>query len=229
MVFLFTALLLGLRGLTTPAEPASAFKAEMVPAKAVRPAAFIPNGWMLEKQLSGDLNGDGRPDPVLMLAERPSPTAPEAKRDRALLVLLSEPSGQFRRVAASGTVLYCTGCFESERGTGGTPELSLSKGQLSIRHISGAKQTLDVTQRFEYDKATDRMRLVAESLLLSSRQKLDTTAKRTDYLTGQQQTERITLDPSDPSGTKQLVTRKDAKVPTTPRFLEDVHVSNLNI
>ncbi|RTQ46266.1 hypothetical protein EJV47_22315 [Hymenobacter gummosus] len=225
MIFLFTALLAALHGPSTPADVTSTFRADMVPAKGVRTAAFIPTGWMLEKQISGDLNGDSRPDPVLMLAERPSPTAPEAKRERALVVLLSEPSGQFRRVAASGTALYCTGCFDSDRGTSGTPELSIVKGVLSVRHISGVQQTVDLTQRYQFDKATDRVRLVAENLLLSSRLKLDTTAKRTDYLTGQQTTERITSDPADASGTKQLVTRKDAKVPTTPRYLEEVNVS----
>jgi hypothetical protein len=225
MIFLFTALLAAFNGPATPPETTSTFRPDMVPAKAVRTAAFIPTGWMLEKQISGDLNGDGRPDPVLMLAERPSPTAPEAKRERALVVLLSEPSGQFRRVAASGTALYCTGCFESDPGAGGTPTLSIEKGVLSVRHLSGVQQTVDLTQRYQYDKAADRVRLVAESLMLSNRQKLDATAKRTDFLTGQQQTERITRDPADASGTKQLVTRKDAKVPTTPRYLEDINVS----
>ncbi|OON68828.1 hypothetical protein B0919_11655 [Hymenobacter sp. CRA2] len=212
--------------LSTP-EPGPVFKADMLPAKAVRPAAFIPNGWMLEKQLNSDLNGDNRPDPVLMLVERPSPTAPEARRERALVVLLAEANGQFRRVAASGAALYCTGCFASDRTAAGMPELSITKGVLAVRHVSGVDQTLDLTQRYRFESETGRVRLIGESLMLSSRLKLDTTYKRTDYLTGQQQTEHITADPADKSGAKQLVTRKDGKVPTAPRYLEDVKVGDL--
>lgn len=222
MNFLLPALLIGL---AAPAEPGPVFKAELLPAKAPRPTAFIPTGWMLEKQLSGDLNGDSRPDPVLMLVERPSATAPEARRERALVVLLAEPTGQFRRVAASGTALYCTGCFQSDRGTGGAPELSISKGVLSVRHISGAQQTTDLTQRYRYEAKADRVQLVGESQLLSSRLKLDTTVRRLDYLTGQEQIEHITADPADPSGARQVVTRKEGKVPTKPRYLEDVNVN----
>jgi hypothetical protein len=227
MTFLFTSLLAGLASLTTPPETVTGFKADMVPAKAVRPAAFIPAGWLLEKQVTGDLNGDNRPDPVLMLVERPSPSAPELRRQRALVVLIAEPSGQFRRVAASGTALYCTGCFESDRGNGGAPELSISKGVLSVRHVSGAQQTLDLTQRYRYEPGADRVRLISDNVLQSSRLKLDTTVKRTDYLTGQQQVEHITADPADASGAKQLFSRKDGKVPTAPRYLEDIKVGDL--
>ncbi|GAB2953472.1 hypothetical protein GCM10027048_18310 [Hymenobacter coalescens] len=227
MNILFTSLLAGFAAFATPAEPGPVFKAELLPAKAARPVAFIPTGWLLEKQVSGDLNGDNRPDPVLMLVERPSPTAPEARRERALVVLLAGTDGQFRRVAASGTALYCTGCFESDRGAGGTPELSIVKGVLSVRHVSGVQQTLDLTQRYRYEPTTGRVQLVGENTILSSRLKLDTTFKRTDYLTGQQQIEHITADPSDKSGAKQTVNRKEAKVPTTPRYLEDVNVSDL--
>lgn len=224
MTFLFTSLMSGLLGLTTPAaEPVPVFKPDMVPAAAPRTAAFIPAGWMLEKQVSGDLNADNRPDAVLMLVERPSATAPEARRERALVVLLNESTGQLRRVAASGTALYCTGCFASDRTV--TPDISISKGTLAVRHISGATQTLDLSQRYRFEDG--RVRLVGETVTQSSRLKLDTTYKRTDYLTGQQTTEHITADPADASGAKQLVARKDAKVPTTPRFLEDVKAGDL--
>ncbi|GAB3838989.1 hypothetical protein [Hymenobacter jeollabukensis] len=226
MTFLFTSLLIGLAGLSTPTpEPGPVFKPEMVPTTAVRTAAFVPTGWLLEKQISGDLNGDNRPDPVLMLVERPSASAPEARRERALVVLINEPSGQLRRVAASGTALYCTGCFNSDRTA--APDLAITKGTLAVRHLSGVAQTLDVTQRYRFEAG--RVRLVGESVMQSSRLKLDTTYKRTDYLTGQQQTEHIVADPADPNGAKQLVTRKEAKVPTAPRFLEDVNVASLNL
>lgn len=225
MSLLLTTLLASLPLAVNPAEPAPVFKADMVPAAAPRSAAFIPVGWMLEKQVAGDLNGDNRPDAVLMLVERPSPSAPEARRERALVVLLNEPTGQLRRVAASGTALYCTGCFASDRTA--TPDISIVKGTLTVRHLSGATQTLDLSQRYRFENG--RVRLVGESVTQSSRLKLDTTSRRTDYLTGQQQIEHITSDPADASGTKQLVTRKDAKVPTTPRFLEDVQAGELSL
>ncbi|KAA9332464.1 hypothetical protein F0P96_13415 [Hymenobacter busanensis] len=202
------------------------FKPELLPAKAARPMAFVPAGWMLERQAAGDLNADKRPDQVLLLVERPS-AAPDAKRERAVVVLLAEPTGQFRRVGAAGAVLPCVGCDETAAGTDGVPELAISKGQVSLRHIAGNAQTTDRTLRFRYESTADRVRLVGEDHIRSSRQVLDTTVRHTDFLTGQQQTERIYADPKAQGSTRQLTSRSTATVPTAPRYLEDLNLNTL--
>jgi hypothetical protein len=225
MTILFSALWVGLTTFGLPLDTKPAFNAALLPAKAARTAAFIPTGWLLERQISGDLDGDQRPDPVLMLIERPSPTAPEAQRERALVVLLADNTGQLRRVAASGTVLYCTGCHGSASDASGTPQLTIKNGTLAIRHVAGTTETLELTQRFRYEPAAGRMRLIGEDQTRNERGTVKTTLKRTDYLTGQQQTERIYPDPNDKSGTRQLTSRTETKVPTTPRYLEDVRAS----
>ncbi|WP_400191800.1 hypothetical protein [Hymenobacter sp. B81] len=225
MNFLSTAALCsGL--LLAPSEPV--FKADLLPQKGSRAVAFVPAGWMLERQAAGDLNADKRPDQVLLLVERPS-GAPDAHRERALVVLLAEPTGQFRRVGAAGGVLPCLGCAETSAGADGIPEISIAKGGLSVRHIAGNDQTMDLTLRFRYEPTAGRVRLVGEDHIKSSRVKLDTRVRHTDFLTGQQQTDHIYADPNDKAGTRQLTSRSTAKVPTTPVYLEDVSAQNLNL
>ncbi|MDG2537253.1 hypothetical protein P5Y53_06230 [Dyella jiangningensis] len=41
-----------------------------LPAQAVNAEGFVPNGWRLESQAADDLNGDGRPDLVLVLRQQ---------------------------------------------------------------------------------------------------------------------------------------------------------------
>ncbi|UYZ60982.1 hypothetical protein [Hymenobacter latericus] len=210
---------------TKPAQAAIAFDAASLPTKAARTAAFVPTGWLLERQISGDLNGDKRADPVLVLVERPSPTAPEARRERAVVVLLADAAGQLQRVAASGQLLYGIGGPDLLISSDKMPDVKVEKGALVVRHISGTEQNLELTHRFSYDTGTNKMRLVGEEQIRSNRQTLDTTIKSTDYLTGKQRSERVYRDPADPAGQRQLTSRKDVTLPkTAKRYLEDVDV-----
>lgn len=228
MHFPLTLLLTGwLAGSSVTTETDQVFKADMLPAKAARPMAFVPAGWLLERQVAGDLNADKRPDQVLLLVERPS-DAPDAKRERAVVVLLAEPAG-FRRVGAAGAVVPCVGCAETSVGADGVPEMAISKGQLSIRHIAGNAQTVDMALFFRYEPTASRVRLVAQHHVKSNRKGIDTTVRHSDFLTGQQVTERIYADPNDKGGTRQLTSRKEAKVPTTPRFLEDLKLGEISL
>ncbi|KUG09705.1 hypothetical protein [Solirubrum puertoriconensis] len=222
--FLIAAALLGPLQVTL-AQAATPFDPAALPAKAARTAAFVPTGWLLERQISGDLNGDKRADPVLVLVERPSPTAPEARRERAVVVLLADATGQMQRVAASGKVLYGIGGPDLLVSSDKIPEIKIDKGVLTVRHISGTEQNLEFTHRFSYEPSTSKMRLVGEEQIKSNRQTLDTTIKTTDYVTGKQRSERVFRDPADPAGQRQLTSRKDVTVPTaTKRYLEDVDV-----
>jgi len=40
-----------------------------IPAEAEKVEQFVPDGWKVEEQLTGDLNGDSLPDYVLKLVE----------------------------------------------------------------------------------------------------------------------------------------------------------------
>ncbi|AYA37035.1 hypothetical protein D3Y59_08190 [Hymenobacter oligotrophus] len=210
-----------------PSAPA-AFEPTALPAKAARTAAFVPTGWLLERQVSGDLNGDKRADPVLVLIERPSTTAPEARRERAVVVLLADAAGQLQRVAASGRVLYGSGGPDPLISADKMPEIKVENGMLVVRHLSGTEQNLEFTHRFAYDTGSKKMRLASEEQIKSNRQTLDTTIRSSDYLAGKQRTERVYRDPADPDGRRQLTSRKDATLPKAPkRYLEDVDVRKI--
>jgi hypothetical protein len=51
-----------------PAEPPAATYPQLAP-KGASVDQFVPSGWRLENTVSGDLNGDGRPDAVLVLRD----------------------------------------------------------------------------------------------------------------------------------------------------------------
>ncbi|HET7314480.1 hypothetical protein [Salinisphaera sp.] len=77
-------------------------------------AVFVPSGWRIEKQETGDLNGDGRADRALILHDDdpalrvPLPFDDSSKVDtnpRLLVVLFARAEGGFRRALANHTLI----------------------------------------------------------------------------------------------------------------------------
>src|SRR3954468_1049274 len=90
--------------------------AKLVPAEGRSVADFVPRGWKLEGdegELTGDLNRDGAPDKVLRLIEDIAVQRPDGvynTRYRALVVLLAQTGGGFKRAAVATRLLGCTLC-----------------------------------------------------------------------------------------------------------------------
>ncbi|KAA9332465.1 hypothetical protein F0P96_13420 [Hymenobacter busanensis] len=144
-------------GLTAQPATPPLLDPKRVPLTAKKPADFVPAGWQLEQQLSGNLNADARPDRVLMLVEKATINDNSVDRNRALLVLLAQPDGSLKRVGVGPKALYCTGCFGALAGPeGGTPELSFDRGSLLVEHMAGSRFMTVQTQRFRYETASGR-------------------------------------------------------------------------
>ena len=97
---------------------------------------FVPQGWKLEQQIDGDLNGDGRADKVLVLQQQdaahwqdnPGLGAPRLNLNpRTLLVLWNTPQG-YREAVRNTTLL-------PSENSEDTPCLAdpLQEGDISIR------------------------------------------------------------------------------------------------
>ena len=107
---------------------------------------FVPQGWKLERQVDGDLNGDGRADKVLVLQQQdaahwqdnPGLGAPRLNLNpRTLLVLWNTPQG-YREAVRNTTLLPSENSVD-------TPCLAdpLEDGGISIR-----KQVLVVDMHY---------------------------------------------------------------------------------
>jgi hypothetical protein len=68
-------------------------------------ADFIPQGWRIEKEVSGDLNEDGQADRVVQIVQIGNSWV----RPRSLLVLKATSSG-WEKIATAPKLLLCTGC-----------------------------------------------------------------------------------------------------------------------
>ncbi|UYZ60981.1 hypothetical protein [Hymenobacter latericus] len=190
--------------------------ARRLPLAAAQPAAFVPKGWQLEQQLSGDLNADQRPDKVLMLIEQQSPDPDDDTRYRALVVLLTQPNGSLQRVGVGGKLLYCTSCFGALGGEGTRPELRIARGVLLVSHYAGSRWAYQVLQRFRYEGATGRMRLIGEDYTSTDRASGASKSLSTNMLNGQQV---IEAQPAE-GQPKTAPQRRTVRVPKL--YLEDV-------
>src|ERR1044072_2549777 len=78
-------------GFASAQDEAARIDAKLVPAQAKDAKAFVPAGWKIEEQLTGDLNGDARPDQVLKLVEDRRDKNDEGmptERGRALIIAI---------------------------------------------------------------------------------------------------------------------------------------------
>ena len=133
-------------------------RAQAISASGPMPASFIPRGYrqLPEGRVTGDLNGDGRPDVVLALAPVAEVSQALATDEneahlppRLLLVLVRTATGYQLAADARRAILY-RGCG----GMYGDPfaGLSIAKGVLSIHHYGGSSWRWAVTGKFRYQR-----------------------------------------------------------------------------
>lgn len=201
--------------------------AKLVPAEARAAADFAPRGWKLEGEegeLTGDLDKDGVPDKVLRLVEDMPVQRPDGvynTRYRALVVLLAQAGGGFKRAAVATRLLGCTLCA----GALGDPEgmnvqIDIRNGVLNVHQLSGSREATDLTQRFRYDAASRRFALIGQDLETYDRIEGNSESVSTNYLTGLrvEKKSKITKRGRDPV----VVSNKTTRVKPARLFIEDV-------
>jgi len=145
---------------TTPAaragEPGPIALKDLPPE--VRP--FVAAGTRAIALERGDLNGDGRPDYVLVL-ERPDapPTNADAEGgQRTLLVLVRQAGGALKEAARNDKVVCCGTCG----GMMGDPfqQLRVGPNSFTVSQYGGSGWRWSVEVRFAYSRRDDRWQLV---------------------------------------------------------------------
>lgn len=133
--------LLVLAGLVTAGGPAQAapVPVPVLPAQATQLKQFVPPGWVIEQQLKGDLDGDGRADRVLVLQAsdpanivRDNRLPPDVVRNlnpRLLAIVLAQKSG-YRLALQNSTLIPHT---DDPALADPLAHIAISNGRLLIR------------------------------------------------------------------------------------------------
>ena len=165
----------------------TAIHKSLIPPSGTGANDFVPKGWKIEEQLSGDLNADGSPDLVLKLIEdKPAKTADDIVNDRArALVVLLNDGAQLSRAAVADKLLQCTGCGGAFYGVNEAPaEVHIEKGVIVVNQDHGSRELTNMTFRFRYDAATRQFILIGFDYVEADRATATTVSESTNYLTG---------------------------------------------
>jgi hypothetical protein len=175
-------------------------------------ADFVPKGWAVEDQASGDLNGDGVSDIAAVLVQSES----EDGMQRALIILLGRGGDKFIRAGASDKVLQCKGCGGIKEGEA----ISIKKGVVVIDQWTGSREFAKTTWRFRYDTQTQRFVLIGKDIDSADAMRGTGKIESFNYLTGQK---IIEIYHYDEKGERKIATstKKEKGSNKTP-FVEDV-------
>jgi hypothetical protein len=186
------------------------------PLVASKPSSFVPKGWVLEDAVTADLNGDQRPDKVLALQQGEAVDRLSGG-PRALVLLLSQADGTWRRAAYAPHVLMEPTDFGPRTGH---PHLSVVEGILRIQQDGGSRYYVSRTQLFRVVPETGRCQFIGEE-----RKVIDengdglSAAYSTNLLTGEQ----IVI--TDAGGETYKPHTRQLQLHLKPIYIEDVNNS----
>lgn len=156
--------------------------------------AFIPAGWQVAQQISGDLNGDRRQDAVLKLSR-------DGQFD--LIVLLATSSG-WQQLAHAPNLLLCGGCA-GPLGTnqGGHIRIEIEDDVLLVKQIAGSRGAVEIVHRFWIDRPSDQLVLIGEDVNPYDRANGNEIRDSRNFLTGKRIIEEYRGNPD--GGGKELI------------------------
>ncbi len=182
-----------------------------MPATAPALRDFVPTGWIVESQVSGDLNGDGMADIAAVLVEGKS-TADD--RQRGLIVLLAAGKG-YSLLGSNGKLLQCQGCGGVKDGV----NVAVKNGVLVVSQYSGSREYSVYTWRFRLDTASQRLQMIGIDEEEADGMVGKGSTVSTNLLTGQQISESYQYD--EKRDRKVILSSKKSKVAKSVTLLED--------
>ncbi|MDT5122054.1 MAG: hypothetical protein QOC96_1536 [Acidobacteriota bacterium] len=217
ITFLFT---LSLAGLAFPAlaqENKVNIDKSRIPAVAGDVKDFVPPGWKIEEQVTGDLNGDAAPDYALKLVEdKPAKESDDSatERQRALVIVLRNKDGKLSRAAVTDRLLQCTRCGGAFYGVVEAPaNVKIEKGVIVVEQDHGSREMGDETFRFRYEPQTQKFALIGFDYAYHDRLTAGVMAESNNYLTGVRETFR---------GKGKKDTKSRSNISRQKIYLEDV-------
>ena len=220
--YVFPLFVVILAGLVLPAvgvaqEDRVTIDQSQVPAEGSSPEDFVPQGWKIEEQLTGDLTSDALPDFVLKLVED-KPAADKdgdaTERQRALVIVLRNGKGRLVRAGVAGRLLQCTRCGGAFYGVVESPaNIKIQKGVLIVDQDHGSRDVTNTTYRFRYIPESQKFALIGFDFSDSDRVTGGVVSESTNYLTGTRVVSRS-------KGKRDVNTR--TVIPRKPIYIEQV-------
>ena len=168
-------------------EP-SRIEKSRIPAEADRIQKFVPAGWKIEAQVTGDLNGDSVPDYAVKLVEdKPAKDSDDSaiERQRALVIVLQQQGGKLSRAAVADKLLQCTRCGGSFYGVSESPaNVQIEKGVIVVDQDHGSRNLTNTYYRFRYEAGSRQFVLIGFDYADADRATAQVISESTNYLTG---------------------------------------------
>ncbi|MFZ6780148.1 hypothetical protein ACO0LD_25225 [Undibacterium sp. Ji83W] len=182
-----------------------------LPATAPALRDFVPPGWAVENQVSGDLNGDGLADIAAVVVEGKGSAD---DRQRGLIVLLAAGKG-YSLLGSNGKLLQCQGCGGVKDGV----NVTIKNGVLVVSQYSGSREYSVYTWRFRLDAASQRLQMIGIDEEEADGMVGKGSTVSTNLLTGQQISESYQYD--EKRDRKVILSSKKSKVAKSMTLLED--------
>lgn len=172
-----------------------------MPLEATDVKDFVPAGWVIEEEVSGDLNGDSLPDIALKLIQEKgvggedNVRATNANdRQRALVILSKGQDGKLSRAAVAEKLLQCAACGGAFYGMVEAPaNVKIENGVLIVSQDHGSRNVVEQTFRFRYDAKAKKFYLIGLDVTDNDRASGEVVKESTNYLTGKKTTSRFQL------------------------------------
>lgn len=156
---------------------------------------YVPEGWILQNQriLDIDIDGDGTNDAILTMIEDEQLQKGDILADddeRALLVLLGDKKGGYRRSSFAKNVILCASCA-GMMGKFGSKEQGVilyenEKNIFTIGWTSGSRETVNVGLHFGFDAKSKQFILLSDRVEKADRVEGKSTTTYRDFVTGAQ-------------------------------------------
>jgi hypothetical protein len=179
--------------------------------------AMIPAGWTLEKQTSGDLNGDRQPDIALKLIQ------PKTGQ-RALLVLLATPSG-WEQLAFAPKLLLCKSCGGAlGTPTGANIKIMIDNGVLVVDQLRGSRDAVNTVHRFWIDRRSQKLVCIGEDINPFDRANGNKLTDSRNFLTGKRIIEESLVSTGD--GQPPSHRTQELEVPKVLQSIESIDIES---
>jgi hypothetical protein len=152
----------------------------------------VPTGWVLQDHriLDADIDGDSAKDAILTLIEdkhqQKGDIANPHMEERAVLVLLGDKTGKYRRSSFAKNAILCASCA-GMMGSGDNKEpgeIRYANNVFTIGWISGSRDTVDVELSFSFNAKLKQFVLLSDRVEKRDRLAGESRITKRDFVAG---------------------------------------------